>query len=73
MSTNITIVSRRGFLENIFSAGALILGAQLPIPAEAAKVDNAAWNPSVYLGLEKDGTVTLSAHDCSTSELLRTL
>ncbi|MFN7937854.1 MAG: molybdopterin cofactor-binding domain-containing protein [Bryobacteraceae bacterium] len=62
MSANVTIVSRRGFLENIFSAGALILGAQLPIPADAAKVDNAAWNPSVYLGLEKDGTVIIVTH-----------
>ncbi|MBL8177580.1 MAG: xanthine dehydrogenase family protein molybdopterin-binding subunit [Bryobacterales bacterium] len=62
MNTNVTIVSRRGFLENLFSAGALILGAQLPLPADAATAEQAAWNPSVYLGLEKDGTVIIVTH-----------
>jgi hypothetical protein len=38
-------VSRRSFLEGIFSTGALILGAQvLPETLRAGEVDNAAWD-----------------------------
>jgi isoquinoline 1-oxidoreductase beta subunit len=46
------------------SAGALVLGARLlPIDALAgAGPENPAWNPSVYLGLEADGTVTIITH-----------
>jgi isoquinoline 1-oxidoreductase beta subunit len=60
----IDFVSRRAFLGNLFSAGALVLGAQiLPLEAlAAADVDNAAWHPSVYLGIETDGTVLIVAH-----------
>jgi hypothetical protein len=45
----VTIVSRRGFLEGVFSAGALVLGTRiLPQNALAADtVDEAAWHPSV--------------------------
>jgi len=57
----IELVSRRTFLGGMFSAGALVLGARLlPIDVQAA-VD-AAWSPSVYLGLEPDGTVIIVAH-----------
>jgi isoquinoline 1-oxidoreductase subunit beta len=56
-------VSRRGFLENLFSAGALMLGARvLPQDALAADADHAAWHPSVYLGIETDGRVIIVAH-----------
>ncbi len=63
----IEVVSRRAFLGGMFSAGALVLGARLlPVEALAAisadNADNAAWNPSVYLGLETDGTVIIVAH-----------
>lgn len=52
-------VDRRAFLGTVFSAGALVLGANLlPGQAEAA----AAWQPSVYLGFEPDGTVVITAH-----------
>src|ERR1044071_8283209 len=60
----VELVSRRAFLGGMFSAGALVLGARL-LPVEAlASIgpDNAAWNPSVYLGLETDGTVIIVAH-----------
>src|ERR1043166_8416386 len=60
----IELVSRRAFLGGMFSAGALVLGARL-LPVEAlvsSGTDNAAWNPSVYLGLETDGTVIIVAH-----------
>src|SRR5262245_25061184 len=58
----IELVSRRTFLGGMFSAGALVLGARfLPVDTDAAVAD-AAWNPSVYLGLEPDGTVIIVAH-----------
>jgi isoquinoline 1-oxidoreductase beta subunit len=51
-------VSRRGFLGQIFSAGALIVAAPAVPKLRAA----GAWQPSVYLGIEPDGTVKIVAH-----------
>src|SRR5215468_10289496 len=60
----IELVTRRAFLGGMFSAGALVLGARLlPIEASASTdADRGAWNPSVYLGIETDGTVVIVAH-----------
>src|SRR2546421_100264 len=60
----VELVSRRAFLGGMFSAGALVISARLlPVDALAAtSTDNAAWNPSVYLGIETDGTVMIVAH-----------
>ena len=55
---DIRVVSRRGFLGSVFSAGALVLGTRV-IPLEAA---GTSWNPSVYLGIDPDGTVIIVAH-----------
>jgi len=61
--SRIELVSRRGFLEGLMSAGALVLGAgSLPESLFAADADKAAWHPSVYFGLEPDGTVIIVAH-----------
>src|SRR5437868_8055705 len=67
--SRIELVSRRTFLGGMFSAGALVLGARLlPLEtlaansAEGVAADGAAWTPSVYLGLETDGTVIIVAH-----------
>lgn len=60
----IELVTRRTFLGGMFSAGALVLGARL-LPVEAlasTNADRGAWNPSVYLGIETDGTVIIVAH-----------
>ncbi|HKQ92255.1 MAG TPA: molybdopterin cofactor-binding domain-containing protein [Blastocatellia bacterium] len=60
----IELVTRRTFLGGMFSAGAFVLGARL-LPVEAmASTDAglAAWNPSVYLGIEPDGAVIIVAH-----------
>lgn len=63
--------SRRDFLGKIFSAGAFVLGAQLlptnaeaaPAPAPAAPdAASAAFHPSVFIGIEPNGTVVLVAH-----------
>jgi isoquinoline 1-oxidoreductase subunit beta len=48
------VVSRRGFL-GIFSAGAFVLATDL-------KADATTWQPSVYLGMEPSGVVTIVAH-----------
>ena len=72
MST-IEVVTRRTFLGGIFSAGAFVLAARLlPEDALAAsgidstggigKAEAAAWAPSVYLGIETDGTVIIVTH-----------
>ena len=59
-------VSRRGFLGQIFSAGALIVAAPLApdLKAGPAKIAEAGkiWQPSVYLGIEPDGLVKIVAH-----------
>ena len=55
---NIAKVDRRGFLRNVFSAGAVIIGARFA-PADYATT---AWQPSVFLGLNPDGSVIIVAH-----------
>ncbi|HEX3371563.1 MAG TPA: molybdopterin cofactor-binding domain-containing protein, partial [Candidatus Acidoferrales bacterium] len=62
-------VSRRGFLKGVASAGALVLCVPLlPDSLRASglpgndKVDHAIFNPSIYLGVDTDGTVHIIAH-----------
>ncbi|MEO8657932.1 MAG: molybdopterin cofactor-binding domain-containing protein [Bryobacteraceae bacterium] len=63
MST-ITTIDRRGFLGTVFSAGAFVLGAKvLPAAAlPAGKADAAVFHPSVYLGIDPSGLVTVVSH-----------
>ncbi|MEK6301275.1 MAG: molybdopterin cofactor-binding domain-containing protein [Acidobacteriota bacterium] len=72
----IDIVTRRTFLGGVFSAGAFVLGARLfPIDTLASSgraAANAAWNPSVYLGIEPDGTVIIVAHRSEMGTGIRT-
>ncbi len=57
---SVQILDRRGFVGTVLSASALILGVSVrPTPASAA---TAAWQPSVYLGFEPNGTVVIYAH-----------
>ena len=59
VAVELLAVDRRAFLGTVFSAGALVLGANLLAdPAAAATT----WQPSVYLGLEPDGQVVITAH-----------
>jgi isoquinoline 1-oxidoreductase subunit beta len=70
---SITVVNRRDFLGGVFSAGALVLGASvLPLRSEAATTSPAAWQPSVYLGLEPDGRVIIIAHRSEMGTGIRT-
>jgi isoquinoline 1-oxidoreductase beta subunit len=69
MSNHILNVSRRGFLQGMVSAGALVLSVRL-IPealwaaetAAGSHVDSAVLHPSVFVGIDTDGTVYLVAH-----------
>ena len=81
--TEIRRVSRRGFIGNVFSAGALVLGAgALPVtslfhaegqtPNPDYPADGAAWHPSVYLGIQTDGTVLIVAHRSEMGTGIRT-
>ena len=57
---SVQILDRRGFVGTVLSASALILGVSVrPTAATAA---TAAWQPSVYLGFEPNGTVVIYAH-----------
>jgi len=59
----IHLVSRRGFLGKVIGAGALVLSAPLISELlEAGHADDAAFHPSVYLGIQPDGTVIVVAH-----------
>jgi isoquinoline 1-oxidoreductase beta subunit len=70
----ITVVSRRGFLGGVFSAGALVLASNvLPMRVTAATTeDGATWQPNVYLGLEPDGRVIIIAHRSEMGTGIRT-
>lgn len=76
---SIDLVTRRTFLGGVFSAGAFVLSARLlPLEALAASATGtgtaaaAAWNPSVYLGIETDGTVIVVAHRSEMGTGIRT-
>ncbi len=61
--TNIRKVNRRGFLGSVMSAGSLILASRvIPDSLLADTADTSAWHPSVYLGLQPDGTVIIISH-----------
>src|SRR5258706_10544016 len=72
-------VGRRGFMKGMMSAGALVLSVRfLPetlwaegLPKDT-KVDHAVLNPSVYLGINTDGTVFIIAHRSEMGTGIRT-
>lgn len=60
-------VSRRGFLQQAFTAGAFVVSARLvPLDAfggaDAVAGGMPSWMPSVYLEIEPDGAVKIVAH-----------
>src|SRR5215471_15387428 len=72
----IDLVTRRTFIGGMFSAGAFVLSARL-LPLEAlassstvasgstaasGEAAKAAWSPSVYLGIETDGSIIIVSH-----------
>ena len=66
--TRIQNVSRRGFLKDVLSGGAFVLGAcYLPSVLRAdttagTPAVRATFHPNAFLGLETDGTVYIIAH-----------
>lgn len=57
-------VSRRNFLGQVFSTGALVIASPLASTAQPASTSSGSktWQPSVYLGIEPDGSVKIVAH-----------
>jgi isoquinoline 1-oxidoreductase beta subunit len=74
-------VSRRGFLGGVFSAGAFVIASRfVPQSLLAAgsvdefrtAADKAALSPSVYLGIDADGTVHIVTHRSEMGTGIRT-
>jgi isoquinoline 1-oxidoreductase beta subunit len=68
----IDVVSRRGFLETMFSAGALVLGVSCGVKPASAAAGDSTWQPTVYIGLEPDGRVIITAHRSEMGTGIRT-
>ena len=67
--SEITNVSRRGFLQGIASASAFLLSVNFAPqrlwaadPGFQTEVDKAALHPNMWVGIEPDGTVLIVAH-----------
>lgn len=70
----VQLINRRDFLGGLLSASALVLGSSL-LTDEALAAPAAgtrAWSPSVYLGLQPDGTVIVVAHRSEMGTGIRT-
>jgi isoquinoline 1-oxidoreductase beta subunit len=75
----ITNASRRGFLKGLVGTGAFVLGVRyLPgmavpedLPAYRTEADLATLHPSVFLGLNTDGTVFIVAHRSEMGTVIR--
>jgi isoquinoline 1-oxidoreductase beta subunit len=72
-------VSRRQFLSGMFSAGAFVVASQVfpesvfaQDPAVRTRAQSAPLNPSVYLGVEPDGTVFIVTHRSEMGTGIRT-
>ena len=72
-------VSRREFLGGVFSTGAFVIASQvLPKsvwaqdPGVRTRAESALLNPSVYLGIEPDGTVFIVTHRSEMGTGIRT-
>src|ERR1700704_3085606 len=73
------VSNRRSFLKGMFSAGALVVAARvLPEsafaqdPAVRTRAQSAPLSPSVYLGVETDGTVFIVTHRSEMGTGIRT-
>jgi isoquinoline 1-oxidoreductase beta subunit len=72
-------VSRRQFLGSMFSAGAFVVASQVfpesafaQDPAMRTRAQSAPLSPSVYLGIEPDGTVFIVTHRSEMGTGIRT-
>ncbi|MGE3276460.1 MAG: molybdopterin cofactor-binding domain-containing protein [Vicinamibacterales bacterium] len=71
---SVMLVTRRGFLGTLASAGAFVLGTRvLPLEALAREqFPQDAWEPNVYLALEPDGRALIIAHRSEMGTGIRT-
>ena len=77
--TTIDNVSRRDFIAGVFQTGALVLAAQV-LPrslwaqglAAKTRAESAPLNPSIYLGIDPDGTVFIVTHRSEMGTGIRT-
>jgi isoquinoline 1-oxidoreductase subunit beta len=82
--SRIDLISRRGFLGNAFGAGAFVLGAGI-LPRKAlaksaatnttsdtTSIEDAAWHPGIFVGVETDGTVRIISHRSEMGTGIRT-
>src|SRR5437762_903478 len=78
-----TASSRRGFLKGMLGAGAFVLSVRwmpeqvfaastVPNSSAAEAMGKAAWQPSVYLALDTDGTAYVVAHRTEMGNGVRT-
>jgi isoquinoline 1-oxidoreductase beta subunit len=72
-SPGIGVTTRRGFLDGVFSTGALVLGVEVR-SAKALAADNthSAFQPSIFLAIETDGSVMIMAHRSEMGQGVRT-
>jgi isoquinoline 1-oxidoreductase subunit beta len=57
---SVQMLDRRGFVGTVLSASALVFG--ISATRSDAQAAPTAWQPSVYLGFEADGTIVIMAH-----------
>ena len=72
--SRVQLINRREFLGGVLSASTLILGSSLLTEESLAAPSASAgtWTPSVYLGLQPDGTVIVVAHRSEMGTGIRT-
>ena len=67
------LATRRDFLGGIFSAGALVFAVgALPEDSAARDVAKSTFNPSIWVGIDTDGTVTIVSHRSEMGTGIRT-
>lgn len=67
----IRIITRRGFLGNVASAGAFVLATPLVSRLEA-QGDSEAWKPDLFLSIEPNGATHIVAHRSEMGTGIRT-
>jgi isoquinoline 1-oxidoreductase beta subunit len=67
------LATRRDFLGGLFSAGALVFAVSAnPEVSDARDVSKAAFSPSMWIGIDTDGTVTIVTHRSEMGTGIRT-
>jgi isoquinoline 1-oxidoreductase beta subunit len=71
--SRLELATRRDFLGGIFSAGALVFAVgSVPKESAARDVAKTTFNPSMWIGIDTDGTVTIVSHRSEMGTGIRT-